>query len=224
VTSLDRVTRVAAAGVATALVLGLIVWSSAAPIRFHDDAAAHLRLSWSARPERIEVCRTLSAEELAERAEHMRQRVECDGRFATYALRVESDGKVIGESVVHGGGLRNDRPMHLLREYNVAPGVHRVRVTFTRREKSDDTDDKQRAKSDDDAARRQTTSTEADTGIFAGRAQREAVEQARQARAAIPRHLELDTTLTFAPRRVLIVSFAPERKALLLLAGAGGSR
>ena len=68
----------------------------------------------------------------------MRQRVECDGRFATYTLRVESDGQVIGETVVHGAGLRHDRPLYLLREYDVAPGVHRVRVSFTRREKTDD--------------------------------------------------------------------------------------
>jgi len=115
---------------------------------------------------------------------------------------------------VHGAGLRHDRPLYLLREYDVAPGVHRLRVSFTRREKTDD----------DAAAFAKTTSTEADTGIFAGRAQREAVEHARRARAAIPAHLELDTTLAFAPRRVMIVTFAPERRALVLLAGGSGLR
>lgn len=210
-----RVARLVAAGVATALALWLIARASAVPLPFHEGVAARLRLSWSARPERIEVCRTLSAEELAQRVEHMRQRVECVGRFATYALRVESDGLVIGETVVHGAGLRQDRPLYLLREYDVAPGVHRVRVSFTRREKTD---------AAAAAAFAKTTSTEADTGIFAGRAQREVVEHARRARAAIPAHLELDTTLVFAPRRVLIVTFAPERRALVLLAGGSGPR
>ena len=212
--ALLRVARLVAAGVATALVLGLIVRASAAPLPFHNGAAARLRLSWSARPERIEVCRTLSAEELAQREEHMRQRVECDGHFATYALRVESDGRAIGETVVHGAGLRQDRPLYVLREYDLAPGVHRVRVLFTRREKTDD----------DAAAFAKATSTEADTGIFAGRAQREAVEHGRRARAAIPAHLELDTTLALVPRRVMIVTFAPERRALVLLSGGSGPR
>ena len=207
-----RVARLVVASAATGLVLWLMARASAAPLPFHDSAAARLRLSWSARPERIEVCRTVSAEELAEREEHMRQRVECDGRFATYALRVESDGQVIGETVVNGAGLRHDRPLYLLREYDVAPGVHRVRVSFTRREKTDD----------DAAAFAKVTSTETDTGIFAGRAQREAVEHTRRARAAIPAHLELDTMLAFAPRQVMIVTFAPERRALVVL--AGGSR
>lgn len=114
----------------------------------------------------------VSAEELAQREEHMRQRLECDGRFATYALRVESDGLLIGEAVVHGAGLRHDRPLYVLREYDVAPGVHRLRVSFTRREKTDD----------DAAAFAPAASAEADTGLFAGRAQREAVEHARRAR------------------------------------------
>ena len=209
-----RVARLVVAGAGPVLVLWLMARASAAPLPFHDSAAARLRLSWSARPERIEVCRTLSAEELAQREEHMRQRVECDGRFATYALRVESDAHVIGEAVVHGAGLRHDRPLYLLREYDVAPGLHRVRVWFTRREKTDD----------DAAAFAPTASAEADTGIFAGRAQREAVEHARRARAAIPAHLELDTTLAIAPRQVLIVTFAPDHRTLVLLAGGNGPR
>ena len=211
---ITRAARLVIAVVSTAFGLGLLARASAAPLPFHDGATARLRLSWSARPERIEVCRTLSAEELAQREEHMRQRVECDGRFATYALRVESDGHLIGEAVVHGAGLRHDRPLYVLREYDVAPGVHRVRVSFTRREKTDG----------DAAAFAPTASAEADTGLFAGRAQREAVERARRARAAIPAHLELDTTLAIAPRQVLVVTFAPEHRALVLLAGGNGPR
>ena len=213
-TTLARAPRLVTAVGVTAIALALLARASAAPLPFHDGTTARLRLSWSARPERIEVCRTLSAEELAQREEHMRQRVECDGRFATYALRVESDGLMIGEAVVHGAGLRNDRPLYLLREYDVSPGLHRVRVSFTRRETTDD----------DAAAFAPTASVEADTGLFAGRAQREAVEHARRARAAIPAHLELDTTLTIAPRQVLVVTFAPEHRALMLLAGGNGAR
>ena len=211
-----RAARLVIAVAGSAVGLGLLARASAAPLPFHEGTTARLRLSWSARPERIEVCRTLSAEELAQREEHMRQRVECDGHFATYALRVESDGHVIGETVVHGAGLRHDRPLYVLREYDVAAGVHRVRVLFTRREKTND--------GNGEAAYAKQTSAEADTGIFAGRAQREAVEHERRERAAIPAQLVLDTTLAFAPRQVMIVTFNPERRALALLAGGGGPR
>jgi len=83
-------------------------------------------------------------------------------------------------------------------------------VTFTRRERTDD----------DAAAFAPAVSTTVDTGIFAGRAEREAVEHARRARAAIPARLVLDTVLTFVPRRVAIVTFDPERRALELIGDA----
>ena len=198
------------AGAATAGALLLIVRASAAPLPLHGGHSARLRVSWSARPERIEVCRTLSAEELESREEHMRQRVECDGRSATYTLRVEADGRRIDETVVRGGGLRHDRPIHLLRDLELSPGTHRVRVTFTRRERTDD----------DAAAFAPAVSTTVDTGIFAGRAEREAVEHARRARAAIPARLVFDTVLAFVPRRVAIVTFDQERRTLELLSEA----
>lgn len=194
------------AGGVTAGVLLLIVRASAAPLPLHPGDSARLRLSWSARPERIEVCRTLSAEELARLEEHMRQRVECDGRFATYSLVVEADGRRIGEAVARGAGLRHDRPMYLLRDFDLPSGSHRLRVTFTRRERTDD----------DAAAFAPVVSTAGDTGIFAGRAEREATEHARRAGAAIPERLVLDTVLTFAPRRVVIITFNQERRALEL--------
>lgn len=123
------------AAVVTGAAAALLARASAAPITFHGTDAARLRLSWSARPARIEVCRTVSAEELAKRPEHMRQRVECEGHFATYALRVEVDGRPADEAIVHGGGLRHDRPIYLLREFGVPRGAHRIRVSFTRRER-----------------------------------------------------------------------------------------
>jgi len=169
----------------TAILLLAMAHASAAPVARPGGASARLRLSWSARPERIEVCRTLSAAELAQREEHMRQRVECDGRFATYALRVYSGERLLHESVVRGAGLRHDRPLYLLRELEIAPGEHRIRISFVRRERTDG----------DAAAFAQVTSSGADTGLFAGRAQREAVEHARRAKAAIPPRLDLDETL-----------------------------
>ncbi len=202
--------RILTAGIATAGGLVLLAYGSAAPLTYHAGDAARLRLSWSARPERIEVCRRLSAEELARREEHMRQRVECEGGFATYTLRVEVDGRAIAETIVHGAGLRHDRPLYLLRDYPVPPGRHRVRVTLTRREKTDH----------DAAAFSGSAVPEADTGVFAGRAQREDTERTRRARAAIPPSLVLDTALALMPRRVVLVGFNAERRMLEMRAEA----
>ncbi|MBI3568038.1 MAG: hypothetical protein HY084_07540 [Gemmatimonadetes bacterium] len=204
--SAHRLARVASAAVMTIVAIMALARATALPLAYHPSPAARLRLSFSARPERIEVCRTLSAEELAQRPEHMRQRVECDGKFASYRLRIDVDGRPAGESVVRGAGLRHDRPLYVLREYDIPPGRHAVHVTFERREQTDD----------DAEAFAPAVAVGADTGIFAGRAQREAAEHARRAEAAIPKRLQFDTTLVFAPRRVTLLTFDAERRALRL--------
>ncbi len=201
-----NVTRFLTSGAATVAGVALLAYLSAAPVPYHADESARLRLSWSARPERIEVCRTLTDEELARLAEHMRQRVSCDGVFATYALRIGVDGRMIGESVVRGAGLRNDRPLYVLRDYVVPPGTHRFQVTLTRREKTDN----------DAAAFAAAVVPDVDTGLYAGRAQREATEHSRRARAAIPASLTLDTVFSLTPQRVALVTLNAERRTLEL--------
>ncbi len=203
----QRLLRWAAATVTTGLAVFLLALASAAPVPYHRAGMSRLRLSWSARPERIESCRAVSHEELEREEEHMRQRVECEGRFATYALRVEADGQLVTESVVRGAGLRHDRPMYLLREFAVPSGARHVRIAFARRERKDD----------DSALTASTLTAESDTGLFAGRAEREAVERARRKRAAIPARLALDTVLTFEPDRVIVVTFDADRRALDVL-------
>ena len=194
----------ASAAIASAVGLVLMARMSAAPLSYQPAGIARLRLSWNARPERIEVCRSASDEELEHEEEHMRQRVVCDGRFATYVLRVEVDGLLLSESVVRGAGLRHDRPVHLLRDFDLSSGVHRVRVSFTRRERTDT------SATNAVSSSRQS----ADTGIFAGRAEREGDERRRRTRAAVPARLVFDTTLAFAPGHVVVVTFDQDRRAL----------
>lgn len=199
--------RVIFAVIGAAVALAALARASTAPLPYHDDDAARIRLSWSARPERIEVCRTLSQKELEEREEHMRQRVECNGRFATYALLVTIDGRRAVNTVVRGAGLRHDRSAYLLRDIDLPSGVHHVVISFTRREKTDD----------DAAAFAPVASAVNDTGLFAGRASREAVEHARRARAAVPARLVLDTTITLDPLQVAVVTFNHESRVLELI-------
>ena len=203
----QRLLRWTVVTVASAVLLFVMTVASATPVVVRRGEASRLRLSWSARPERIEVCRTLSHEELEELEEHMRQRVQCEGHFATYALRVESDGRVLSQSVVRGAGFRHDRPLYLLRELDLPPGVHHLRIEFTRREKPDTFT----------AGGAPMPTGGVDTGIFAGRAQREVTERARRAAAAIPPRLSLDTVITVLENRVLVVSVDPDRRAFRLL-------
>jgi|GEM_PF-790721 hypothetical protein len=196
-----------ATAVATAAALWLVARASAVALPWHASDATRIRLSWSARPERIETCRALTAEEIAKEPPHMRRRVECTGTFATYLLHVASDGRVIDERIVKGGGLRNDRPMYLLADYDLAAGERRIRVTFTRREKSDD---------DSAATAPRAMSIGADSGIFSGRAEREDEERARRRSAAVPPVLELDTLLTLTPGRVRLITFDAEARQLVV--------
>lgn len=205
VTSVLRVVTGAAA-------LFVIAKASAFAVPFHSDSQARLRLSWSAVPERIETCRVLSDEELAKVEVHMRQRVKCEGQAATYLLKVEVDGEALHEQVVRGGGLRHDRPLHLLREVDVPAGDHHVVITFARREKAAENTDSTLAS--DGIAQ---VAAEADTGRFAGRAERELQERKRRDQGAIPELLLLDSQMHFAPREVKVVTFNRDQRTLKVL-------
>jgi hypothetical protein len=188
--------------------------ASAAPLAYNNNDMARLRLSWSARPERIEVCRALTAEEIARLGEHMRQRVECIGNFASYDLRVEVNGRILDEAIARGSGFRHDRPLYVLRDFNIASGSHHVRVTFTRREQA----------AGDTLAPAIDPTLSADTGIFAGRADRERVERQRRARAAIPARLALDTAIIMQPGHVVVVSFDVDQKSLRIISSDFSAR
>lgn len=200
-------TRWLGAAAGTAIPLALLVAASGPAVRQHSMGDSQLRLSWRARPERIEECRRPSAEELAQVAEHMRQRVICTGVEASYTLRVAVDDSVLTEEVVRGGGLRHDRPLSLLRDFPVHQGAHRIQVTLQRRETPTVADSSL------------AVDTEPDTGLYAGRATREATERTRRTLAAIPPRLMLDTTLTFAPARVVLVTFDADRRSLVVVGG-----
>ncbi|HEX7085821.1 MAG TPA: hypothetical protein VF198_05620 [Vicinamibacterales bacterium] len=123
-------TRVAAAALPAACVAGML-WLSHYPMAASDGEAV-LRLAWSARPDRIETCRELGADELQQLPAHMRQRVVCEGRTAEYRLRVAHDGRSVLDRVVRGGGLRQDRRLYVFVEVPLRPGEADVEVTFER--------------------------------------------------------------------------------------------
>jgi hypothetical protein len=188
-----------AVGVLVALaVLAGIAALSRVPYATHDADRALLRLSWRARGERIESCRRATPAELANVPAHMRREVICEGvHVAPYRLRVTVDGRTLADGVVAGSGVAGDRPIYLLREFELRPGLHHLTVAFEKQ--SNGGDDR-----DDDPQSR-------------GPSEREHERDAR--RGTVPPRLTVDTSLTILPGSVVLVTYDSERRRLDLLGG-----
>lgn len=189
--------RVGAVFLSLALTAGLAALSRGQWLAHRAEEGA-LRLTWSARPEQIETCRRLGSEELARLPAHMRQQVVCEGTAATYRLRVWRGEALLDEAILHGSGFRRDRPMHVLRDYPLPPGAHRIRIEVNRLE----------------AGITDSSVVPADSGISLDREVREVEERQRRRLEAIPAALSLDETVTIAPREVVLVTWDPDGRRL----------
>lgn len=179
-----RLSRILAWLLGAGVMAGLAA-ASHAPWRAHPEPDGVLRLNLSARPERLERCRTLSEEELASRPAHMRQPVICDGEAASYRLVVTRDGAPVFDAELTGGGARRDRPIHLLQEFPIPTGAVHLAVALDRIDTPD--------------------SVALDTA------------SATRISEALPRALRLDTTVTVAANRVVMVSYDPRQRRLRAL-------
>jgi len=189
---IDTPRVVAAALTAPALVLAIAALSRV-PYAANPRDDAMLRLSWRARSERIETCRTLSDSALAALPAHMRQRVVCTGGAAPYRLRVVLDGASQIDEVVRAGDVRRTRPLFVFDETAIAPGSHHIVIDFARA----------------DGARPPAGAVE-DT------------VEARTRAEELPPRLALDTAVTLAPQQVLLVTYDPDRRQLVIPAPPAG--
>lgn len=177
-----------AAGAALAAVSALALGAlSQIPYVPEPRPDAMLRLSWRSRGERIEQCREVSAEEQQKLPAHMRERRVCEGRNAVYRLKVAVDGVQIIDQVAQGSGTRQRRPIFVFREARLAPGLHEIRVEFTRQGEG--------------------------SGQEGGRDDREE----REKNSALPPRLELETTAALEPRQVILVTYDADRRRLVEL-------
>jgi hypothetical protein len=180
-------------GLAIALAVAsgaLLALGSVAPWEPDPGDAGQIRLAWSARPERIERCRSLTDEELAGVPAHMRERVRCEGGAARYALTVLTNGQVRVNDTVRGGGARHEGLIHLLRELPIAPGP--VRLTA--------------------AAARIDSAVAPTDSLSTGASDRERrMEETRERvrREALPAAVGLDTTITVGPREIVLIGYDP---------------
>ena len=115
---------------ASALLLLSIAGLSQLRVTTHEGGAI-VRLSWRTEAINVEVCRTLSAEELARVPAHMRRPEECTGRRVDYLVELDIDGTVALADTVSPAGARRDRPVYVFHDEAVDTGTHDVRVVFT---------------------------------------------------------------------------------------------
>lgn len=190
--------RLLGAALAIAL-MAVIVWGSSASLTVHGSTDGQLRLAWSARPERIEQCRQRTEEELARLPQHMRQPLACEGATAEYRLQVRVDGALVFERVVRGGGLRQDRSLYVFHEVTLEPGDTTLEVRLDR------------LGPDPAPAAPAERSTETPGGP----------PNRRQPRGeAVPPHLSFERRLRVRPREVILVTYSPERRALVAVHGS----
>lgn len=210
--------RFSLAVIFTSAVLLAVAWGSVSPLRVASGADATLRISLGARPERIEICREQSNEELAKLAPQMRQSVICEGTTARYRLQVRRNGELLHSQEIRGGGLRHDRQLYVSRDLRVPVGpavfaVYLARIDTVanderhdeRSEERDDDDDDRRAEGDD---------VSLPGGAVPARATREADERRRRREESVPADLRLELDATLQPREVLLVTYDPERHRL----------
>jgi hypothetical protein len=108
---------------------------SRVPYQSDRSASAVLRLAWRARGVRVEECRQLTEEELANLPQHMRRSEVCEGRLLPYRLTVDVDGTTLVNTEIRPAGAREDRPLYVLQDLLLAPGPHDVSVVFFRERK-----------------------------------------------------------------------------------------
>ena len=201
---------------------------SRVPVHGTADRGARLRLSWTARGERIERCRRLTDQELANVPVHMRQQEICDGAAAPYRLLVGLDGVAAATDTVIGAGARHDRPLSVYREIVVEPGPRRVTVRFERLADSTTSPtppDSARAQAARGAppevgrsARAPGDSEEAGAGR-----ERQGGERDKGRRAIIPPRLSLDSVVNFGEREVVLATYDPAARRLVLVRAAAAA-
>ncbi len=114
---------------------------SVVPYTVERADRAVIRLAWRARGERVRQCRRLTPAELERLPAHMRRDEVCERRMLPYRLRVVVDAAAVVDELVRAGGARADRPLFVFRDVAIAPGTHRLLVTFEREGADEDTDE-----------------------------------------------------------------------------------
>lgn len=121
--------RVVLAGAMLALPIAALARAPYTPPGAED---AVLRLSWRMSATSRESCRPRTQEELDALPVHMRTPEVCTRDLARYLLVLQV-GEAVADTVeLQRRGAKGDRPLFVLEDRRLEPGVHRVRVGLHR--------------------------------------------------------------------------------------------
>ena len=195
-----------------------ITQASVLRMKLNPSDAAVLRLAWTARPERVEDCRPQTDEALSKLPVHMRQSVICEGTTAAYRLEVQYQHEVIAEQVVRGGGLRHDRPLYVSREIQLPPGEAVISVKCVRLDSPQSPTAS--AHEPSELARAEPLEPGRLDAMDPDRRRREGEERLHSREEVVPAVLSLERRLRFVSREVMLVTYDPERRDLVVIDGA----
>lgn len=208
--------RALGAAVAVGAAIG-VAWASSARMAPHRSDDAVLRLTWTARPERVEECHAQTNEALEKLPAHMRQAVVCDGTTASYRLEVRREGQLIAAQVVRGGGLHHDRPLYVFREIHVPPVESAISVRFVRIDSPMPSKADTGVRGDDGAGPGVDNGGAGTSAIDPERRRREREERVWQRGEAVPAELLLEDRFHFEPRHVILVTYDAGSRRLLIV-------
>lgn len=123
--------RMIAAVLVTAAATAALGFASRASYTPEDANDAVLRLSWRLRGEKIRNCRDRTQAELDALPIHMRTPQICTEHLLSYKLRLEIDDETVDTLTFEPEGAKGDRPIFVLHETRLTPGVHEVEIDFT---------------------------------------------------------------------------------------------
>lgn len=210
--------RIALAGVVAGVALATLTALSRTPYREPGADDAVLRLSWRVRGIRVRECRTLTPEELDALPPHMRRPEVCEGRIAPYRLRVRVDGRVLTDTLVHAAGAREDRPLYVFREFRVVPGVHRVDLLFVREAGQGEGEGEGEGGGEEGERGDEAAGRDEDRGRE-HRERRDRDDERRGRNGGSPARLELEADVSLEPGDVALITYDPQRRALVLRRG-----
>jgi hypothetical protein len=207
-----------ALGIVVALALAVgIRQASTVRMTPNGSSAAVLRLAWTARPDRIENCRTQNEQELAKLPAHMRQAVICDGTTAEYRLQVRRDNQTIVDRLVRGGGLRHDRPLYVFQDLDLAAGDVGIAVRFDRTGPPALPTTEDVVGGPTPPSSRPADALQRWAQMDPDRSRREAEERVRRREEAVPASLVLERELRLVARQVVLVTYDSERRELVVI-------
>ncbi len=105
---------------------------SAVNYRLPEVDQGLLRLAWRASAQGEQVCRPITAEEIARLPVHMRTEEVCERPPALWELVVSLDGEILVHRTLEGAGARQYTPISIFEEWPLPPGVYDLDVLFRR--------------------------------------------------------------------------------------------